>query len=272
MPRRADSTYDAVMRLSEAAGGGSDQYLAAIELVLAELFPCDLLLFNEIDLEGGRVRLTGSAYVPPADFQQRLLAVADEHPIMVHYLTPPSDPSPVRMSDLVARRSFERTRTYAEVFRPLGARYQMAILTGRGGLEDGRAWAFNRSAGDFTEDEIESARRLRAPLVLLDEMFRAPPSVVGGDVLTSDQPVAGVARPAGPTAVLTPREREVLDLLSRGWTAVHIAHALRLSPGTVRKHLQHVYDKLDTHDRLQAVDRGRSLGIIPPQSRQAQSR
>ena len=51
---------------------------------------------------------------------------------------------------------------------------------------------------------------------------------------------------------LSPREREVLALLGRGWGTAQIGRELLLSPHTVRTHLQNIQDKLQLHV---AVDR-----------------
>ena len=63
-------------------------------------------------------------------------------------------------------------------------------------------------------------------------------------------PLAGERRPTPP---LTPRESEVLLKLTSGRTARAIARELGVSERTVRKHLEHVYEKLGVHDRLGAV-------------------
>jgi len=52
---------------------------------------------------------------------------------------------------------------------------------------------------------------------------------------------------------LTPREREVIALVADGSTNGEVAHALRISPETVRKHLENAYDKLGVHTRTAAV-------------------
>ena len=52
---------------------------------------------------------------------------------------------------------------------------------------------------------------------------------------------------------LTPREREVLSLLARGFQKRKIAETLLLSPGTVKKHLRNIYIKLDAHNKVQAL-------------------
>jgi len=54
---------------------------------------------------------------------------------------------------------------------------------------------------------------------------------------------------------LTPREMEILALVSKGKTNTEISHALALSPRTVKKHLEHIYRKLRVHTRGAAVAR-----------------
>lgn len=60
---------------------------------------------------------------------------------------------------------------------------------------------------------------------------------------------------------LTPREREVLDLLARGVDNAGIAEALRLSSKTVRNHVSNLYDKLQVASRALAVLRAREIGF-----------
>jgi two-component system, NarL family, nitrate/nitrite response regulator NarL len=62
--------------------------------------------------------------------------------------------------------------------------------------------------------------------------------------------------PAAPLAAgpeLTPREREVLGLLSRGRSTREAAAALRISPATVKSHVSHALTKLGARNRLEAV-------------------
>jgi DNA-binding NarL/FixJ family response regulator len=53
--------------------------------------------------------------------------------------------------------------------------------------------------------------------------------------------------------VLSPREREVLDLLAQGLTGEEVATRLTLSPETVRTHVRNAMDKLEAHTRVHAV-------------------
>lgn len=54
---------------------------------------------------------------------------------------------------------------------------------------------------------------------------------------------------------LTNREREILELLSRGMMYKEIALALNLANDTIRKHVYHVYEKLHVTNRIEAVNK-----------------
>ena len=65
-----------------------------------------------------------------------------------------------------------------------------------------------------------------------------------------------------PAPKLTPRETDVLQLLGRGLGTDKIADRLGISVGTVRNHSDHLLRKMGAHSRLEAVTRGRELGLI----------
>ncbi|HEY1869958.1 MAG TPA: response regulator transcription factor, partial [Chitinophagaceae bacterium] len=56
-------------------------------------------------------------------------------------------------------------------------------------------------------------------------------------------------------AVLSNREKEILELLSRGLMYKEIANALSIGQETVRKHVYHVYEKLHVSNRVEAVNK-----------------
>jgi DNA-binding NarL/FixJ family response regulator len=55
------------------------------------------------------------------------------------------------------------------------------------------------------------------------------------------------------TASLTPRETEVLSWVAKGKTNRDVAEILRMSPRTVNKHLEHVFEKLGVETRAAAA-------------------
>jgi PAS domain S-box-containing protein len=62
--------------------------------------------------------------------------------------------------------------------------------------------------------------------------------------------------------VLTPRQREVLDLIASGLTTSEIARELALSVVTVRNYLQSLLSVLDVHTRLEALAMAQRVGLL----------
>jgi two-component system, NarL family, nitrate/nitrite response regulator NarL len=62
--------------------------------------------------------------------------------------------------------------------------------------------------------------------------------------------------------ILTPREREVLQLAAEGNRGGEIARRLELSPATVKSHFEHAYMKLGARNRAAAVAIAMRLGLI----------
>ena len=62
-------------------------------------------------------------------------------------------------------------------------------------------------------------------------------------------------------ASLSGREREVLDMITRGATNREIAAALHLSPHTIHEHTSSLYRKLGARNRADAVQRAHRLGL-----------
>ena len=62
---------------------------------------------------------------------------------------------------------------------------------------------------------------------------------------------------------VSPREYEVLELLSAGHSNKEIARELGVSPNTIKTHIARLYDKLDVQRRTQAIHKARSLALIP---------
>ena len=61
---------------------------------------------------------------------------------------------------------------------------------------------------------------------------------------------------------LTPRQLEVLRLLSEGRSAKEIGQELYLSPATVRNHIRSLLQVLGAHSQLEALAKARELGLL----------
>jgi DNA-binding NarL/FixJ family response regulator len=89
---------------------------------------------------------------------------------------------------------------------------------------------------------IAAGESLLSPSVtrrVIDRMAADPVPAVSPDGLAADE--------------LTPREREVLELLARGLSNAEIADTLVIEPSTVKTHVKRILMKLDLRDRVQAV-------------------
>ena len=62
---------------------------------------------------------------------------------------------------------------------------------------------------------------------------------------------------------LSARELEVLGLLAAGQTNREIAQELVVTADTVKRHVSHLFAKLEVANRTQAVARARKLGLLP---------
>jgi DNA-binding NarL/FixJ family response regulator len=112
-----------------------------------------------------------------------------------------------------------------------------AVLKGETPLDQGLAMKLLRSLGE------EAAAQAARP-------HTEPPTV---------EPT-----PASLPNPLTPRETEVLSRLASGETNRQIAQELHLSLSTVKRHLEHILDKLKVSDRTQAAVKAIELGLVPP--------
>jgi len=74
-----------------------------------------------------------------------------------------------------------------------------------------------------------------------------------------------MSAPAGPR--LSPREKEVLDLLVDGLAIAQIARRLFISESTAKTHVANIYEKLGAGNRAQAVMAAVRLGLVKDEDR-----
>jgi DNA-binding CsgD family transcriptional regulator len=136
------------------------------------------------------------------------------------------------LSDFYSSRELHSTGMYADYFRPLGIEHEaMVSLPAPAGTS--RRLIFFRGPGrDFDDRERLLLALLRPHLA---ELYR------------------DLEERRSPAAQLTDRQRELLRLIARGHSNTEIARLLFLSTGTVRKHLENIFERLDVSSRTAAV-------------------
>jgi len=127
----------------------------------------------------------------------------------------------------------------------------------------------------FDDDTVFAAVQAGARGYLLkgaqgDETLRAIRAVANGEVIFSpgvaEKMMAYFARgmqaaPDTPFPDLTPREREILELVAQGLTNPAIAEKLILSPKTIRNQVSNIFSKLQVATRSEAIVRAREAGL-----------
>lgn len=65
-----------------------------------------------------------------------------------------------------------------------------------------------------------------------------------------------------PEIILSDRETEILEQLAKGLTNKRIAEILFISPFTVKRHIENIYQKLQAHNRIELLDKARKNNLL----------
>lgn len=143
-----------------------------------------------------------------------------------------------------------------------------------------RAWALDR-CGERSLALLREAADLAAAYGLLRVFDDAHPalgdwvrqSLAAGSTPAGPGPLAAPLRTpppaapanrarATPSMVLTPKEREVLELAARSLSNKEIGLAMQVGEETIKWHMKNLFAKLDAGTRKQVVQRARILGLL----------
>jgi len=142
--------------------------------------------------------------------------------------------SVLRISDFYSARQWHATGMYADYVRPAGFEHELMVCLPGAPGRTVRLMFLRGPGQDFSE-------RDRALLALLRPR------------LQEAYAEAELRRRGVPP--LTPRQWDLLRLIAAGYTNAQIGRRLGVSEGTVRKHLENIYDRLQVSSRTAAVTR-----------------
>lgn len=131
---------------------------------LRELVPCDVITYNEVEFDAGRMI---AADDPPGSMSPRapelFVQFGHQNPIVSRYQQT-RDGRPVKWSDFITRRDLHATDLYREIYAPMGVEFQMAFcLPAPAELVIGLA--LNRGTRDFGERDRRLLNLIRAPMI-----------------------------------------------------------------------------------------------------------
>jgi len=207
------------------------------------------------------------------------ILIADDHPVFRFGLRALLESQP-DMIVLAEAESGEESVRLTQSLRP-DVVLMDVNMPGLNGIEATRRIAAGASETAiliitmFDDDTVFMAMQAGARGYLLKgaqghETLRAIRAVADGDVIFSpgvaEQMMAYFARgmkatPDAPFPDLTPREREILELLAQGLTNTAIAEKLVLSPKTIRNQVSNIFSKLQVATRSEAIVKAREAGL-----------
>ena len=238
MPRLSVADYRGVLAVLQEASAveGPTPFPEPVLDALRRLIPCDVVTYHE--RLGGQPALVSSGE-PGGEMTGDIRAACREY---WHQDRLSLVMGARKVSDVLSRRDFHRTELYQCVSRPVGIEDMMRLW-----LDPelpGARLEFDQSRPTFTERDRDVLDVLLPHL----EQFRR-------HAVARRSPSATLATAS---EGLTPREREVLELVAEGRTNAEIAAVLWISPGTVRRHLENIFEKLGVHTRTAAVAAART--------------
>jgi LuxR family maltose regulon positive regulatory protein len=169
-----------------------------------------------------------------------------------------------------ARRLLERLRADAERAARMGSLLEILVL-------QALAFAAGETHSHHALTALERALQFAEPegfvRLFVDEgqpmvmLLRQAHSIAPDYVATllsacSEQVQVSSSRLGALIESLTEREREVLQLLVRGLSNAEIAQELIITVGTVKRHVNSLYGKLDVKSRAQAIARAQTLHLL----------
>jgi len=215
---------------------------------LQRLVPCDELCVAGADWKVLGHYLNDSVYGPDDEWVERFAAqdpiafdgAGPEHgfwgTFWVNVCSLPERTgdyaSVTRLSDFMSDRELRASEGFADNLGPRGFLHETMVVWPDGQGRTLRVLFFRGPGRDFDEKDRFVLELLRPHLMAA---YAAP------------------ARSTDPVAHLTPHQRAILRFVADGYTNTQIARRMNLAEGTIRTHLNRIYQRLEVTSRTAAA-------------------
>lgn len=140
---------------------------------------------------------------------------------------------------------------FEEIVR-VNPKIRILILTGAGGEDQVRA-AFERGAHGYMVKDSTGAELVQAVRALTHCERYVSPRLAARLFMSTGQSHPDMAKPTDGLPHLTPREEQILSILSNGRSNKEIGNKLDLSEKTVKHHVTNILQKLKVRNRVEAA-------------------
>ena len=204
----------------------------------SDLFTTTTATTTQVDISDKDVNVTEAAL----SFDR----YASQHPVIARLIRK-GNLSTTSISDLLTRSEFQNLELYQCFYKQLLTEDQLSA----GYIENGyvTGLSVNRATWGFTESERSLLSHVANCVFPLYKLLQR-------DIYseTDNRPMVGAYTNAilehYPVLGITPREADVLALVARGKSNKHIALAFNISEGTVKKHVENMFRRLDVNNRV----------------------
>ena len=222
---------------SSLPGRSLDAVMTAID--------CDFASYAEVDLEHGRNRFLVKPDIGKLDRGSqefaRFVRRFGNHPILAHQMAAQPFPSEPRVESFLLR-----LRLLGMVGNCCGD-VELLLNLGLTVEEKGRRMvglSINRGIRDFDEHDVQILAMLKPHIIAASRIAQR---------LERTSPPLGKLAGGVTDLSLTTRESQVLYWVSMGKTNSEVGTIIGARPLTVKKHLEHIYDKLGVPNRMAAA-------------------
>jgi len=231
----------------------------AMEVAVELIVPSSSCAWTECNMSTGYSRGCINTGEDPAMMSQAMSSVVHQHPVINAFLET-GDGSARAISDIISRCHFRALDLYRCFYRKYRTEDQLC-LTARVDGDWVLGLVVNRETWGFTPSEHALLQGLCPALIATYTKLRCirELSINSNGVNLTEASRSCLVR-ALRAHGLTPREAEVLSRVCEGLGNRAVAVELRISEGTVRKHLDRIFLKLGVNNRTACVRA--ALGLI----------